>query len=79
MNTIKYSASASVFLSLSHTCGGGRSGGVPATERGVVAGDLVWPVRGLIPALELELLSAAMAQIFRFGLGCHVGSEILCS
>lgn len=40
-------------------------------------GDLAWPVRGLIPALALELLSSAMAQIFRFGLGCHVGSEIL--
>lgn len=27
--------------------------------------------------LALELLSSAVAQIFRFGLGCHVGSEIL--
>lgn len=79
MNTITYSASASVPLSPSRTCGAGRSGGVPAKERGVVAGDLAWPVRGLIPALALELLSSATAQIFRFGLGCHVGSEILCS
>lgn len=79
MNTITYSASASVSLSPSCTCSGGQSGGVPAKERGVVAGDLAWPVRGLIPALALELLSPATAQIFRFGLGCHVGSEILCS
>lgn len=41
--------------------------------------DLTWPVRGLIPVLALELLSSAVAQIFRFGLGCHVGSQILCS
>lgn len=41
---------------------------------GEEAGDLAWPVRGLIPVLALELLSSAVAQIFRFGLGCHVGS-----
>lgn len=54
-------------------CTGGRSkwGG------GEEAGDLAWPVGGLIPVLALELLSSAMAQIFRFGLGCHVGSKIL--
>lgn len=42
-------------------------------------GDLAWPVRGLIPMLALELLRCGAAKIFRFGLGCHVGSEILCS
>lgn len=42
-------------------------------------GDLAWPVGGLIPVLALELLRSAMAQIFRFGMGCHVGLEILCS
>lgn len=57
--------------------GGWGWGGVTAEERGAAAGDLAWPVRGLIPALALELLSSAMAQIFRFGVGCHVGSEIL--
>ena len=41
--------------------------------------DLAWPVGGLIPVLALELLSSAVAQIFRFGLGCHVGLEIFCS
>lgn len=41
--------------------------------------DLAWPVEGLIPVLVLELLSSVVAKIFRFGLGCHVGSEILCS
>lgn len=46
---------------------------------GEEAGDLAWPVRGLIPVLALELLSSTVAQIFRFGLGCHVGSEIFCS
>ncbi|CAB1444511.1 unnamed protein product [Pleuronectes platessa] len=52
----------------------GRRGG--GGGRGV---DLAWPVGGLIPVQALELLSSAAAQIFRFGLGCHVGSEILCS
>lgn len=51
MHTITYSASASVSLSPSRTCGAYQSGGVPAKEKGVVAGDLAWPVRGLIPAL----------------------------
>lgn len=46
---------------------------------GEEVGDLAWPVGGLIPVQALELLSSAVAQIFRFGLGCHVGSEILCS
>lgn len=46
---------------------------------GEEAEDLAWPVGGLIPALALELLSSTVAQIFRFGLGCNVGSEILCS
>lgn len=72
--------------SLSNTCGGawGRrcrrewEEGVNEAE-GRRRGDLTWPVGGLIPVLALELLSPAMAQIFRFGMGCHVGSEILCS
>lgn len=55
------------------------TGGGSKWGRGTEAGDLGRPVGGLIPVLALELLRSAMAQIFRFGMGCHVGSEILCS
>ena len=46
-------------------------------EVGGGTADLAPPVGGLLPVLALGRLSSTVAQIFRFGLGCHVGAEIL--
>lgn len=69
------SASLTVY-ELRGVSAGEREEGVSQAEgRGLGGEGLAWPVGGLIPVLALELL---IAQIFRFGLGCHVGLEILC-